>query len=114
MKDDIKKELQDKSRDDLEDEYNDRELSNCIDIEFKRKMAGQNKKQEQEALLEDVSQNIWKTTKQFDLDSTQKNSPFDILVQRNVLQKTLEQDNLIYLEGIRSAQQPEFMTVEEF
>mmetsp|Transcript_21579 Transcript_21579/g.33227 ORF Transcript_21579/g.33227 Transcript_21579/m.33227 type:complete len:988 (-) Transcript_21579:2058-5021(-) len=116
LKDDIKTEIRDQNynRADLEAHYGSTDLNECVENEFQKKMEERNPKQQQEALLEDISTKIWKTTKHFDLDSTQKNSPFDVLVKENVLGKTLENDNLIYMEGMRRTQQPDFMSREEF
>jgi len=55
--------------------------------------------EKQEELLDATARGIWKTTKEFDLDTTQKYSPFDKLIQEGVLHKSLEHDSLIYVEG---------------
>ena len=57
-----------------------------------------------------TTKSIYKTSRKFDLDSTQKHSPFDILIHSNTLQKSLETDNLIFVEGQRRTFQPEFFT----
>ena len=71
-------------------------------------------KTEQLRNIRDVSLNILKTSRQFDVDANDDNSAFDVLVSRNCLQKSLESDNFIYIEGSRAEQQPEFITAEEF
>ena len=60
--------------------------------------------------LNEISKGIWNTSKNFDLDTNVDDSPFDILVQENVLQKALDNDTLIYVEGQRADDQPEFIT----
>lgn len=40
-------------------------------------------------------------------------SPFDILIENKALQKTLESDNLIIVEGVRNYNQPDFLDKEE-
>jgi len=64
--------------------------------------------------LADVSSNIWKTSKEFDLDANKDDSPFDRMVDANVVQKTLEDDTLLFIEGQRPLAQPDFMTTAEF
>jgi hypothetical protein len=55
------------------------------------------------------------TSKQFDIDqnASAKDSVFDRLVTNNVIQKSLESDSLIYVEGARLEYQPEFVSAEQ-
>jgi len=71
-------------------------------------------KTEQLRNIKDVSLNILKTSRQFDVDANDDNSAFDVLVSSNCLQKSLESDNFIYIAGSRAEQQPEFISGEEF
>lgn len=50
----------------------------------------------------------------FDLDTTVKDSALDRLVADNIAQKTLETDDLIFVEGARRDAQPDFITREDF
>lgn len=61
-----------------------------------------------------LSKQIWSKTTNFDLDTTKKNSDFDTLVLENVVQKCLESDDLIFMEGQRREVQPDFISREEF
>lgn len=56
----------------------------------------------QSEIIKDISKGIWKSSKEFDIDmfSSQKNSTMDRLIKENSLKKSLENDNLIVLEGI--------------
>ena len=49
--------------------------------------------------LRRTSDNIWKTSRQFDLDTSEGNSYLDHLVSENILQKGLTNDSLYYVEG---------------
>jgi hypothetical protein len=64
--------------------------------------------------VSEISSYIQKTSRKFDLDGTKVNSHFDDLVFENVVQKSLETDNLKYYEGMRSKKQPDFMTAQQF
>lgn len=70
----------------------------------------------QNLILKDFAKQIQKTSREFDVDETQskKVSPLDILVNENVLQKNLEDDDLLYVEGMRASKQKDFITVDEF
>lgn len=61
-----------------------------------------------------MSRSIWKTSKKFDLDTKGQQTNFDSLIRENVVQKTLERDSLIYVEGERDNLQPNFITQYEF
>jgi len=64
--------------------------------------------------INEISLGIWNTSKGFDLDTNVDDSPLDRLVQEDVIQKALDNDNLIYVEGHRAEDQPEFITKKEF
>jgi len=51
--------------------------------------------------ISEISKLIWKTSRKFDLDSAGKKTKFDLFIDENVIQKSLESDNLIYVEGHR-------------
>ena len=52
-------------------------------------------------LLKSISLEIAKSSRQFDIDISSSNnkSSFDNLIFENIIQKSLENDNLIYVEG---------------
>jgi len=57
----------------------------------------------QSAAFKDIANNIWKSSREFDIDisSNEKHSHFDDLVKNNAIQKCLENDTLIFVEGER-------------
>jgi hypothetical protein len=57
----------------------------------------------QDSTFAEISNSIIKTSSRFDLDSRGKKSNSDDLVKGNVIQKTLESDNLIMVEGMRAS-----------
>jgi hypothetical protein len=61
-----------------------------------------------------ISHETWKGSRKFDIDfsSNQRQSPFDKMVEDNVLQKSLENDNLIVVEGFYDTA-PEIFTAEQ-
>lgn len=61
-----------------------------------------------------VSKSIVKTSTKFDLDSKGKKSNFDELVYEGVIQKALESDSLMFMEGQRLKHQPAFFTRHQF
>ena len=65
-----------------------------IECEFKKRT-----QVDQKLEFKSICRSIYRSSRKFDLDSTQKHSPFDILVSANVLQKSLETDGLIFVEG---------------
>lgn len=73
-----------------------------------------NSKAKQEDFFENITKKIYETSKEFDIDqnASAKDSVFDAMVSSSVIQKSLESDSLIYLEGARLAYQPEFVSVE--
>lgn len=85
-----------------------------VNVQFEGVKGETNLQDDQLRNIHDISQNILKTSRQFDVDANDDNSPFDFLVSSNCLQKSLETDNFIYIEGSRSKNQPEFVTAEEF
>jgi hypothetical protein len=46
---------------------------------------------------------VWKASSQFDIDesSNEKNSKFDFMIRENTIQKCLESDDLLFIEGTR-------------
>jgi len=89
-------------------------LEDAIQKRYGEKTNEDNKAAGQGALISEISSYIQKTSRKFDLDSTRVNSQFDDLVSQNVVQKSLETDNLKYYEGMRKKSQPEFMTALQF
>jgi len=71
-------------------------------------------KNQQEQLFKDISKSIMKTSSKFDLDTKGQKTNFDELIREKVVQKTLEADSLIYVEGMRPHSQPNFLTRHEF
>ena len=102
----IRREVRDEfsleSQNDLDAKYgNDLSNEQQVEMVVKQRTDIGDIKTQQEGEFCSIAKSIWKTSRQFDLDSTQKNSPFDILVKKNVLQKSMETDNLIFVEGHR-------------
>lgn len=65
-------------------------------------------------LIKDIAKSIDKTSRKFDIDKTGATTVNDAYVRDGVIQKTLEKDSLIYVEGHRPWKQPIFMTRHEF
>ena len=63
-------------------------------------MNGPNLQEKQKQALSEISKGIWKTSTKFDLDN-EEDSPLDKLVEDKVVIKSLENDNLIFMEGRR-------------
>lgn len=63
--------------------------------------------------MKEISDKVWKTSRAFDLDSNIKNSKWDRLVNENVLQKSLANDSMIYVEGDPYAD-PNILSKDEF
>lgn len=71
-------------------------------------------KNQQEQVFKDVSKTIIKTSTKFDLDTKGQKTNFDELIRERVVQKSLEADSLIFIEGMRPHSQPNFLTRHEF
>ena len=82
-------------------EIEEEQMEEVREIEEVRVEDEKTLKQNQQFILKDIASNIWKSSRKFDIDSSSnsKNSPFDLLVKENVIQKSLENDNLFYVEG---------------
>lgn len=52
-------------------------------------------------LLNDIAKTIIKTSSRFDIDQAGSVSANDDFIRENVIQKTLEKDSLIFVEGFR-------------
>ena len=78
-------------------------------------MKQEQRKREQYAALEEVSREIWGHSRHFDIDAStnQKESQFDRMVSENVVQKCLEDDCLLFVEGIRNKNNPDFLEIDE-
>lgn len=63
-----------------------------IDAKLKDKQIGE---------FNSLVKSIDKTSRKFDLDTKGKKTNFDTLVYEGVIQKTLEQDSLTFVEGMR-------------
>lgn len=63
--------------------------------------------------LREISEKIWKTSRKFDLDTTVKDSKWDLLVNENILQKSLANDSFIYVEG-ESYSSSDILSKEQF
>ena len=60
-----------------------------------------------------IAHETWNGSRKFDVDfsSNANSSPFDVMVKDNVLQKSLENDNLIIVEGYNDTDN-EYFTAE--
>lgn len=57
--------------------------------------------QKQGRLLNEICNSVYKSSKKFDLDSRGKKTGFDDYIREGVIQKSLEADTLIFVEGLR-------------
>lgn len=72
-------------------------------------------KDKQDHTVTSLAKSIIKTSSQFELDSIGgKETHNDYWIRHHVIQKTLERDSLIFMEGMRDKDQPKFMSVREF
>jgi len=86
-------------------------VDKLVDYEYDQKYSHDlSKAESQRHLIKDISKSITKTSTHFDLDSKGKKTNFDDLIREKVVQKTLEADSLIYVEGMRPSYQPKFLT----
>lgn len=85
-----------------------------VEIGLKKEINADNMKDNQNMMITEIASFVQKTSRKFDLDSQKINSTFDQLIFENVVQKSLETDNLKFYEGMRKKNQPEFMTVAQF
>jgi len=104
---------QEKAREEERRRLIEQEQPENVPEEPKMKEESKEARQRQELLL--ISKNIWKSSRRFDADSSSnaKWSAFDLMVRENMLQKSLESDNLIVVEGMRLEENPEFIDVVE-
>lgn len=70
--------------------------------------------QKQTRLLNEICNSVHKSSHKFDLDSKGKKTSFDDYIREGVIQKTLEADTLIFVEGSRPKSQPGFLTRHQF
>lgn len=76
-------------------------------------MGIKNQGEKQESIMKSISKDLWKSANQFDIDSSSnaKYSFFDTMVKEKQLQKTLESDDLVIVEG-NKAKYIEYTKVE--
>lgn len=98
----------------LKKEGNPQPDEELIEIRLNQQMGTDNQEENQKMLISEISNYVHKTSRKFDLDSQKVNSTFDQLIFENVVQKSLENDNLKFYEGQRKKNQPEFMTRVQF
>jgi hypothetical protein len=67
----------------------------------------------QNRLLAEVSESIWKTSKEFDLEMEYNNGHLNILVEEKAIQKSLENDNLMFIEGFTMGTPKDMLGAEE-
>jgi hypothetical protein len=82
--------------------------------EYQAQIPKETLEQKQRKAMEEVFSGVWKTSKEFDLDTNKDDSVFDRFVADNVVQKTLEDDQLIFMEGQRPSHQPGFISKQDF
>jgi len=65
--------------------------------------------------LKEISAQMWSSTTKFDIDdsSNEKRSKFDFMVRENVVQKSLESDCFLYVEGAALEKNPEFLDIQQ-
>jgi hypothetical protein len=71
-------------------------------LEDAKKTPKERLKKKQEDLFKHISTRVTNSSTRFDIDdsSNAKNSAFDNLIDNDAIQKSLESDNLIFLEGV--------------
>lgn len=109
VKSQIKEEIQEKLKQ-ASTIKSEEELKRMIDEEYAVRFPEESRRDRQMRSIKEVSKGIWNQTKNFDLDATKKESAFDHMVSENVIQKCLEEDNLIFIEGMRKTEDPDFIT----
>jgi hypothetical protein len=116
LKDEIQTEIESSDPVEMSAKYGSPHIIDQVDQEFKNRNPEVDLKVKQKSLLHEIAHQVNLASRQFDLDATQttEESQFDKLVKLNVVQKSLESDNLLYVEGFRSEHQPEFLTQEQF
>jgi hypothetical protein len=82
-----------------------------INEEIQKEITSSSKQLQQ---LKMIARDTWNASRRFDIDlgSTNKTSPFDKMVKDNVLQKSLENDNLIVVEGCHDSA-PDWFTKDQ-
>ena len=90
------------------------EIKQRVEEQYAERHPEESRELRQRMAVKEVSKAIWRQTCDFDLDTTKKHSDFDTLVEENVVQKCLEHDDLVFMEGQRRTVQPDFITREEF
>lgn len=65
--------------------------------------------------MSSLSKQIWASSTKFDIDdmANQKQSAFDFMINENEIQKSLETDNLLFIEGHLKRKNPDFINHEE-
>jgi hypothetical protein len=65
--------------------------------------------------LKEVSSSIWKASCKFDVDESANDtrSKLDFLVRENVIQKALESDDIVFVEGAHFRNNPDFLEENE-
>ena len=94
----------------LELELEEKVSKEVVDEEYQKQENQKSMKKQQEEQFKSIANQIFKTSKQFDVDASAHNSLYDNLIEENVLQKSLENDNLLYIEGMRLEYQVDFQT----
>ena len=67
-----------------------------------------------EIALRMTGERVWKTSKEFDLNTVGQHTILDDCIENAVLTKKLESDSLLFVEGDISKTSPNFMTKQEF
>lgn len=114
LKQQVAEELKEESFAERKERFKTEDFDTQIEIEYKNQFPEESLADKQRREIKNISQSIWKASKKFDLDSNKSRSDFDKLIFQNVLQKSLESDQLIYVEGARRDVQPNFISAEEF
>lgn len=71
------------------------------------------KKEAQNDAISLISKRIWDNSKKFDCDTQGKKSMMDTLIEETVVGKSLESDELLFIEGMRPKDQPNFVSRTE-
>lgn len=61
-----------------------------------------------------TGERVWKTSKEFDLNTVGQHTVLDDCIENEILTKKLESDSLLFVEGDISQTSPNFITKQEF
>lgn len=76
-------------------------INKLVDLDYRIKFPDSNLLETHQGQFKELAKTIYKQSHKFDLDTRGQVTQFDDLIRENVIQKTLEADSLIFVEGFR-------------